>query len=390
MSSKSKQPLHVRVAEAAEGALAEQGYVSLIDVLLRVGYLHPVRVDGWRKGRVACLEEWIFVAPEHVQRATALFHEWARRRNLPPMGGDTVWNGSGEFTSPSGGIKPPLRQAALPPSSEAADLAPTAGPQRNLQFSRSGDPAVERAYRTHYLSPALPEKKQEKLREKLSKPPELVVFDIYKESKCSECETELDKGSLLFMEANRALCLECADPGHLVYLPRGDATLTRRARKFSTLSAVVVKFARARGRYERQGALVEEAALQKAEAECLSDADGRARKRERAAILRVDEEEKVATALALRILELFPRCPPEEARTIAEHAAERGSGRIGRTAAGRRLEDESVRLAVIASIRHRHTNYDEILMETADRPGARAQVRDQIHEILRAWGPAED
>jgi hypothetical protein len=29
-------------------------------------------------------------------------------------------------------------------------------------------------------------------------------------------------------------------------------------------------------------------------------------------------------------------------------------------------------------------------METADRPGARAQVRDQIHEILRAWGPAED
>jgi hypothetical protein len=92
----------------------------------------------------------------------------------------------------------------------------------------------------------------------------------------------------------------------------------------------------------------------------------------------------VATALALRILGLFPRCPPEEARTIAEHAAERGSGRIGRTAAGRRLEDESVRLAVIASIRHRHTKYDEILMRTADRPGARAQVRDQINQILRA------
>jgi hypothetical protein len=80
-----------------------------------------------------------------------------------------------------------------------------------------------------------------------------------------------------------------------------------------------------------------------------------------------------------------PKRPPEEARTIAGHAAERGSGRIGRTAAGRRLEDESVRLAVIASIRHRHTNYDEILMRTADRPAARAQVRDQINAILRAW-----
>ena len=80
-----------------------------------------------------------------------------------------------------------------------------------------------------------------------------------------------------------------------------------------------------------------------------------------------------------------PKRPPEEARTIAGHAAERGSGRIGRTAAGRRLEDESVRLAVIASIRHRHTNYDEILMRTADRPAARAQVRDKINAILRAW-----
>lgn len=94
----------------------------------------------------------------------------------------------------------------------------------------------------------------------------------------------------------------------------------------------------------------------------------------------------MATALALRILDLFPRCPPEEPRTIAE----RGSGRIGRTAAGRRLEDESVRLAVIASIRHRHTNYDEILMRTADRPAARAQVRDLINAILRAWGPGEE
>jgi hypothetical protein len=46
-------------------------------------------------------------------------------------------------------------------------------------------------------------------------------------------------------------------------------------------------------------------------------------------------------------------------------------------------------LAIIASIRHRHTNYDEILMETADRPGARAQVRDKINQVLNAWGPAE-
>ncbi len=93
--------------------------------------------------------------------------------------------------------------------------------------------------------------------------------------------------------------------------------------------------------------------------------------------------------MAVKILELFPRCPPEEARIIAEHAAQRGSGRIGRTAAGRRLEEESVRLAVVASVRHRHTPYDEILMQSADRPWARAKVQDEIDEILRAWGPPE-
>jgi hypothetical protein len=135
--------------------------------------------------------------------------------------------------------------------------------------------------------------------------------------------------------------------------------------------------------------LVQEEALLKAEEECLSDADARARGRERAALRRIDEDEKVTTSLAAKILDLFPRCPPEEARAIAEHAAQRGSGRIGRTAAGRRGEEESVRLAVIASIRHRHTRYDEILMKSADRAGARARVRDEINEILRAWGPPE-
>jgi len=66
--------------------LAEQGYVSLIDVLMGVGYLHPVHVDGWRKGRVACLEEWIFVPPDNIQkprrsftngRAAATCLQWA-------------------------------------------------------------------------------------------------------------------------------------------------------------------------------------------------------------------------------------------------------------------------------------------------------------------------
>jgi hypothetical protein len=358
MSSKGQRPLKERVAAAAQTALCMQHYVRAIDVFVGMGLLAYSHVEDWRKGRMACLEPAIQGSPEKISTTKALFQEWARIHNLRPI--------------------------------ETEYLARTIGPRRTLQFSANGDPDVERFFRTHYVSPELSEKKQERLREKLSQPPEIVVFDIYRDSKCSECGTELEKGRFLVMEAEHPLCLECADMDHLVYLPRGDATLTRRSRKYSKLSAVVVRFSRARKRYERQGALVEEEALHKAEEECLSDADARARQRERAALRRIDQDENFTIQFALKILELYPRCPPEEARIIAERAAQRGSGRVGRSAAGRRLEDASVRLAVIASIRHRHTDYDEILMQSADRQWARAQVRDKIEKFLEMWDPPED
>ena len=75
---------------------------------------------------------------------------------------------------------------------------------------------------------------------------DLIVFDILRESKCADCGHELLGGDFLFMEGERPLCLGCADLDHLVYLPRGDTALTRRARKHSSLSAVVVRFSRAR------------------------------------------------------------------------------------------------------------------------------------------------
>ncbi len=77
--------------------------------------------------------------------------------------------------------------------------------------------------------------------------------------------------------------MRCARLDHLVYLPAGDAALTRRAHRASNLSAVVVRFSRARKRYERQGILVEEAALAAAERECLGERKAESRQRLRAA-----------------------------------------------------------------------------------------------------------
>lgn len=214
---------------------------------------------------------------------------------------------------------------------------------------------------------------------------DLVVFSILRDSKCAECGGELWHGSLLYMESGRPLCLRCADLDHLVYLGRGDAALTRRARKYSTLSAVVVRFSRSRGRYERQGLLVEEAALERAERECLADADQRAVRREREESRRAEQDHDLAARMADAILELFPGCPPTEARAIALHTAVRGSGRVGRTGAGRALEQDAVTAAVVAAIRHRHTRYDELLMTGYDRVDARAAVRDAVDRLLVCW-----
>ena len=108
----------------------------------------------------------------------------------------------------------------------------------------------------------LEQRKRERLAERHSKPPELVVISPVRDWTCAACE---GTGELLIMEEPGPLCLACADMDHLVFLAAGDAALTRRAKAASTLSAVVVRFSRARKRYERQGILVEEDALAAAE-----------------------------------------------------------------------------------------------------------------------------
>jgi len=254
-----------------------------------------------------------------------------------------------------------------------------------LQFSESGDPAIETNYSTHYISPALPERKQKKLQEKLDRVPQPVIVQILRDAQCSECGVEMGEGSFLFMEAEQPLCLACAGFGDLEFLAAGDVALTRRATKHSARNAVVVRFSRTRKRYERQGILVETSALEKAERECAEDADERAAGRAREAVRRREEDRKLAARMAKQIGVLFPGCPPHELATIAEHTAARGSGRVGRTEAGRNLEERALTVAVIAAVRHNHTEYDRLLAQGMDRDAAREKVGDKIHEILAAW-----
>lgn len=218
---------------------------------------------------------------------------------------------------------------------------------------------------------------------------EIKVFISNRDSTCDECHEDLGRKAWITLVRDiGALCLSCADLDQLVFLPSGDAALTRRAKKYSKLYAVVLKWSRARRRYERQGLMVEERALDLAEEECLADFEVRQLRREREATRRAGLDNKFVEQFAGKIRELFPQSPAGSEQQIAEHACLKYSGRIGRSDLGRRLDDEAVRLAVIAHIRHRETNYDELLGRGWDRSDARHAVAGLIDEVLSRWEAA--
>jgi hypothetical protein len=112
---------------------------------------------------------------------------------------------------------------------------------------------------------------------------ELLVFHVRRDTRCGECQTELEHGSLLYLDGERALCLTCAD------------------------------------------LLVDPDALRQAEEECIADAELRARRRDRAAVQRDAEDQTYVAAFAAQVRALFPGCPSDEATQIAVHACRRYS-----------------------------------------------------------------
>lgn len=229
MTSKSRTQLADRVTSTAESLLASQDCVTPIDVLVHIGWLPPTAVRQWQQGRVECLEETMQVQAKRILHALELLRSWATAKGLVASEGEYV-------------ARSPQRES--------------------LRFSQSGDAALEHAYRTHWLPQALSEKKRARVVKKANPSAELVVIQARNDWACHRCG---GSGDLLIMEKPGPSCLPCAGLGDLVFLAAGDPALTRRAKAKSDRYAVVVRFSKTRGRYERQGLLIEPAALEEAE-----------------------------------------------------------------------------------------------------------------------------
>src|SRR5882757_4416267 len=165
MSRKHRNALTDRVVKAAEAALAAQGYVSPIDVLVGIGWLDARAVEQWRRGEVDCLEGAVQTSLPRILEAMNLLQSWA---------------------SASGLSRSPTHHVARSPQ------------RQTLRFSRSGDPAIETMYRTHWVSQELSEKKRERLAQKASRAPDLVVVQPLNSGwTCHRCG---GTGGLLMLE----------------------------------------------------------------------------------------------------------------------------------------------------------------------------------------------
>ncbi|GAA4430829.1 DUF2293 domain-containing protein [Actinokineospora soli] len=339
--------LSTRVRVIAEDLVRRKGTVAPLDVLTGLGWLSTRTVDSWRQGRVPRLDAVAAVPPSRLAEALDLVRDWTLGRGLEASEVDYV----------------------------AATLD-----ARPLRFTDD-----DTAFRTHWTDPALSPARRARIEAKAKAVPDPVALRPDKRWHCSLCR---DTGEYHFVEDDLPVCLTCADMDHLVFLPSGDAALTRRARKASGLAAVVMTWHKPRKRFIRCGTLVERAALEVAEEQCLADGEARERRRVRDRARREVQDLAFTDAFADRIAELFPGLAAERAAAIAEHASVRSSGRVGRSAAGQALDEQAVTLAVVAAIRHEETDYDAMLMAGVPRAVARDRIRERVELVLTRWRQA--
>lgn len=83
----------------------------------------------------------------------------------------------------------------------------------------------------------------------------------------------------------------------------------------------------------------------------------------------------------------FPDTPPDDREKILKHGFKKYSGRVGRT--NLIPMARKAQYAVIAHIRHKHTDYDQLLRDGMSRDDARRTIQKKLQRILSEWGSTQ-
>jgi len=114
-------PLYPRIVRAVADILAGGKVVAPVDVLVRMGLLEPARLEDWRFGRVASLEQVISANLSRLSRLLRILRFHAHDLNLT--------------------------------ASQTAYVKWGKGARTPLRFTKTGDPGLERAYARHFVWP---------------------------------------------------------------------------------------------------------------------------------------------------------------------------------------------------------------------------------------------
>lgn len=204
---------------------------------------------------------------------------------------------------------------------------------------------------------------------------------------CSKCKRAIHPGQRFVSEDEnkRGVCFKCSPFTEEEFLPSGDAAMTRRSKKHSRYCGVLLEWNKRRKRFERKGQYVEGSAIEKAREECLADEEKRKVTNARAAIKReiVDMEYIAEFAKAIRIR--YPSMPINREQAIAQHACEKYSGRVGRTALAKQFDAKMIDRAVEAHIRHIETSYDNEFGKGKRKRAIRAELKPIIDRYVMTW-----
>jgi len=110
-----------RMNEVSSELLREKGFISFVDVLIGMGKLTKEDHEAWRFGVMPYLERAIRLNLSQLKYMLHTLKDNAKKGGLQPS--RTVYVSWGK------------------------------GPRRPLRFSRSGNPGIEEAYATHFVTP---------------------------------------------------------------------------------------------------------------------------------------------------------------------------------------------------------------------------------------------